>query len=278
MADLALPPDAYTAGEWFQRERHAMFAREWLLFAASGQMPATGDFVNHGIGGWPIFVIRGEDGIARAFHNICRHQNMPVVEQAVGRCDVLRCRYHGWSYHIDGQFRDAPERVAPSGAPEAFGLKPVELIEHDGFCFVRLQPGDGALPIFDRPAGRYAGAVTTDIDANWKAVVETLLASAASRLVWPSALIAELKPGVSLVRQVVPRTFLRTRLLDLVFTADGEFGDELAAAQHDCASADSAAAEACQAQRASGGASEPAPAVSHFLSRVAAACTGETPG
>lgn len=272
MPDFTIPPHAYAAGEPFQRERHTLFALEWLLFAASGQMPAAGNFVNHGIGGWPLVAIRGEDGTARAFHNVCRHQNMPVVDQPSGSCEVLRCRYHGWSYRIDGAFLDAPERVAPNGPSAEFGLKPAELIEQNGFCLVRVQPGAAAAPGFAKPPGRYAGAVTTDIDANWKAAIEPHLASPDWHFVWPLALVGDAEAGVLVVRQIVPRTFLRSRIVDLVFTADGVLGDDLAAGLRQRAAAAKDAAEACQRQRAAGTPPDPDPRLDEFLGRISAAC------
>jgi len=122
-------PAVYTEGEQFQRERRTLFAHAWLLFAASAQLATAGDFVSHSIGGWPLFAIRGGDGEARGFHNVCRHQSMPVVEKAGGSCEMLRCRYHGWTYAPSAKFLEAPPRVAPAEPAEKLGLNAVELIE-----------------------------------------------------------------------------------------------------------------------------------------------------
>ena len=56
---MTLAVDAYTGGEQFQLEKCTLFAREWLLFCAAGQLPEPGAFVTHTIGGWPLFVERG---------------------------------------------------------------------------------------------------------------------------------------------------------------------------------------------------------------------------
>jgi nitrite reductase/ring-hydroxylating ferredoxin subunit len=264
-------PAAYTEGEQFQRERRAVFANTLLLFAASGQLPAAGDFVSHSIGGWPLFAIRGEDGTARAFHNLCRHQSMPVVEQPAGHCEVLRCRYHGWTYGLAGEFREAPPRVASGDPPEHLALNAVELLERDGFCLVRVQPGGEPPPPLTVP-GHFAGAVTTDIDANWKAVVEPLLGTEKWRFVWPLAFIDPLGAGLTVVRQIVPRSFLRTRFVDLLFTADGAASDDLVSEQRQRTVAEKTAAESCHAARAVGDAAPSSGAIAAFLDRVAAAC------
>jgi hypothetical protein len=59
---------------------------------------------------------------------------------------------------------------------------------------VRLQPGGAAPRRLKLPHGRFAAAVTTDIDANWKAVVEALLADEDYQFVWPLALLTSRNP------------------------------------------------------------------------------------
>ena len=271
MSGVTVGPAVYTEGEQFKRERRGAFAKSWLLVAASAQLSAAGDFVSHSIGGWPLFAIRGADGTARAFHNVCRHQSMPVVEQPAGHCEALRCRYHGWTYGLAGEFREAPPRVAPTEPAERLGLNGVELLERDGFCFVRVQPGGEPPPSMTVP-GDFAGAVTTDVDANWKAVIEVLLGDPDRHFVWPLAFIDRSRPGLSVVRQIVPRSFLRTRIIDLLFTPDGAASDDRVAEHQQRASADKAAIERCHAASAGGESALASGAVAAFLDRVAAAC------
>lgn len=268
---IDMEPAAYTAGEQFQRERRTLFAEGWLVFAASAQLPAPGDFVGHSIGGWPLFAIRGDDGVARAFHNVCRHQSMPVVEQPAGSCAMLRCRYHGWTYGLDGQFREAPPRVGPSDPPDQLDLNAIHLVEQGNLCLVRVRPGGDPAPRLALP-GRFATALATDIDANWKAAIEPFLADQNRRFIWPLALIAEAEPGLAVLRQIVPRSFSRTRMIDLIFTADGAISDEIVAAQQAHAAAEKTVAESCQAAHAAGTAAPPSRAAAEFLREVAAAC------
>jgi nitrite reductase/ring-hydroxylating ferredoxin subunit len=265
-------PAAYTAGAQFQRERRSLFADSWLPFAASGQMPSPGDFVSHGFGGWPLFAIRGKDGVARGFHNVCRHQGMPVVEQPLGSCAALRCRYHGWTYAIDGEFSKAPPRATPPAAPAHSGLIGVALAEHDGLCLIRVRPGSDLPPRLGIPGRRFAAALTSDLDANWKAVVEALLAAPGWRFVWPVAFVCDPGSDRIVMRQIVPRSFSRTRLVDLVFAAADGVAADFAGEWQRRTALDKAAAEACQAKRAAAEETMRSPALGEFLARVAAAC------
>lgn len=264
MSRAIFPPTAYTEGGQFQHEKQMLFANAWLLCAASGQMRQPGDIVVHGIGGWPLFAVRGGDGVARAFHNVCRHQSMPVVDQGSSHCTALRCRYHGWTYGFDGCLIEAPPRYPPPGPLSEVSLQPAVLDERDGLCFVRVTPGADQPPSLGFAGRSFAAAMTTDIDANWKAAVETLLDDGGGDFIFPLALV-----GDGVVRQIVPRTFSRTRLVDLVFSGDAAAHE---AGQRERAAAAKTAAEACQARRAAG---EPSPAagpVGDFLAGVAAAC------
>lgn len=271
MNDTVFSPGAYTEGGPFQREKQTVFSRRWLPFAASGQMRAPGDVIGHTIGGWPLFAVRGEDGTARAFHNVCRHQSMPLVDQGPAHCDVLRCRYHGWSYGFDGHLVEAPPRYAPAEPAAEITLAAAELTETAGICFVRVTRSAEPPPSFGVPSGHLTAALTTDIDANWKAVLETLIDGAAWRLIFPLALIGESRGECTIVRQVVPRTFSRTRMIDLVFSGSGGAEDSMLATCREHAAADKEVAETRQARRAAG---EPPPAggpVTEFLAQVAAA-------
>jgi nitrite reductase/ring-hydroxylating ferredoxin subunit len=267
MRRAIFPPEGYSEGAQFQREKQTLFAQSWLVFAASGQIPGPGDLVGHGIGGWPLFAVRGADGVARAFHNVCRHQSMPVVDQGPGHCEALRCRYHGWTYSFDGRLIEAPPRYAPAGPIAEIALEPAELVEQDGLCLVRVKPGSEPPPSLGFPDKRFAAALTTDIDAHWKAVIEPLLETDAWRFVFPLALIGE---GV--IRQIVPRTFSRTRVVDLVFSAGGTPDKALLTKYRDEAAADKSAAEACQARRAAGEAPPTSGPAADFLAAVAMAC------
>lgn len=261
---------AYTQGEAFQREKKTLFARTWLPFCAAGQVAEAGHFVSHSLGGWPLFLVRGKDGAVRAFHNVCRHQQMPVIEKPAGRCDMLRCRYHGWTYDLSGALAVAPPMVAPPD-PKSVRLATIETAERDSLVFVRVERGTEPPPDVGGLDGmRFATALSTDAACNWKTAIESLLGEAAWELVWPIALRRS-SDGVRVIRQIVPRSFTRTRFVDLVFAADTV--DEAAQARITAAAAeDKTKAEALQERRAAGAVDGETPAVRDFQARIAAAC------
>jgi len=260
----AFGPEAYTQGDQFQRERRNLFGRNWLVFCAAGQVAQPGQYVNQTIGGWPIFAQRGTDGTLRAFHNVCRHQGMPVVEKPAGQCDQLRCRYHGWTYELTGALAVAPAQVAPAD-PKAQSLNPVSVAESGGLILVAVKPPAPAPAVEEFTGHGFAAAYSTDVACNWKTLVEAQLADAEWRFVWPNYFRRALENAAA-IRQIVPRSFNRTRLVDLLFTPTGSNAPAADALKAELKSE----AEALQARRAAGDLDPACPAVTDFRNRVTA--------
>ncbi|KLJ05534.1 hypothetical protein EMPG_10979 [Blastomyces silverae] len=104
------PDDWWTGDEVFRLERRAIFSKTWLYIAHVGRFTKPGDYHAFEIGGFPLFLIQGKDGVIRAFHNVCRHRAYPVIsKKKSGSSAVMGCRYHGWSYDTKGQLIKAPQ-------------------------------------------------------------------------------------------------------------------------------------------------------------------------
>src|SRR5678815_488079 len=70
---------AYTDPARLQREQHALFRREPLLIGFASEWAKPGDYKTEDHSGVPILVVRGRDGILRAFLNVCRHRGAKVI-------------------------------------------------------------------------------------------------------------------------------------------------------------------------------------------------------
>jgi phenylpropionate dioxygenase-like ring-hydroxylating dioxygenase large terminal subunit len=86
--------------------------------------------------GVPLFAVRGRDGTARVFRNSCRHRGMALVE-GPGCTQALVCRYHGWTYRLDGALSHVPHADSFPGLDmSARGLVEVESREVDGLIVI----------------------------------------------------------------------------------------------------------------------------------------------
>jgi phenylpropionate dioxygenase-like ring-hydroxylating dioxygenase large terminal subunit len=130
--------------------------------------------------GTPLLAVRGSDGRARAFRNACRHRGTQLANGS-GCAKAFVCRYHGWTYGLDGSLRHVPnEDGFPGLAKTERGLVPVETTEAEGLVFVTQRRAGSLVPVGDLPALIPAGhklLATSELDvpANWKILVEGFL-------------------------------------------------------------------------------------------------------
>lgn len=108
-AYTTLPATLYHDPDIYQAERQSIFKSEWLLFGHENMLKDPGSYISQSIAGWPIFVIRGNDGELKGFHNVCRHRAAPLLNEGTGKAAALRCPYHGWLYDTDGKLRKTPD-------------------------------------------------------------------------------------------------------------------------------------------------------------------------
>lgn len=139
-----LPAWTYRSPAILDLERRHVFLNHWQVAGHVSDIPAPGDWLTFDILGDRGLVIRGEDGIVRAFHNLCRHRGARVVDGARGQCrSALVCPFHGWVYNTDGTLRGAsrPDTFDAGFDRADFGLSPIEMEIWHGFVFLRFLPG-----------------------------------------------------------------------------------------------------------------------------------------
>ena len=130
------PVSLYTCPDRFAAERRTLFRQEPIVVAMSCDLRRTGDYVTDDNTGVPLLMVRGEDGVARAFINACQHRGARLAE---GRGRAKRrfvCPYHAWSFAFDGRLAKLPHEEGFSGltqTPAAFRNAPGrEVRDHMG--------------------------------------------------------------------------------------------------------------------------------------------------
>ena len=93
------------------------------------------------VAGEPLVAVRGNDGVLRAFYNVCRHHAAAVVTEKCGQAQFLHCPYHGWNYGLDGTLKGMPEfEGVKNFERKDNGLVPVKVETWERFVFVNLDP------------------------------------------------------------------------------------------------------------------------------------------
>jgi phenylpropionate dioxygenase-like ring-hydroxylating dioxygenase large terminal subunit len=178
-----LPLAWYTDHEQLRRELELVFASSWQYVGHTGLVAEPGSYAATRAGHVPVVLVREGDGTLRAFLNVCRHRGHPVAE-GTGSRETLQCRYHGWTYGLDGALRAAPRSGREPGFDlDGIALRPVSVDTWGPLVFVNpsLEP-----PPLREALGPLPEAVALDglefrfrddfeLAANWKVVCENYL-------------------------------------------------------------------------------------------------------
>ena len=89
----------------------------------------------------PLLITRGEDGVVRAFINICKHRGAPVCPEGIGKKSKFNCTYHGWMYDNTGNLVNI-FKSDTFGDIDTTKIKLTELFceERSGFIWACLNP------------------------------------------------------------------------------------------------------------------------------------------
>lgn len=131
-------------------ERRSVFARSWQLAGRVDQVERPGRYVSCELAaGERVVVVRGADGVLRAFFNVCRHHAAAVVTEVEGSSQHLRCPYHGWTYSLDGELKGTPDFAGVCDFDRSSnGLVPLEIATWETWIFVKIEPAGPPLAEF----------------------------------------------------------------------------------------------------------------------------------
>jgi len=179
---FALPGEVYRDPDVYEQEIRAIFLKSWLYAGHQSQIPQKGDYFLYEIAGESVIVVRDGEGQINALLNVCRHRGSRICDAAVGHESRFTCRYHGWSYGLDGSLR------AAARAPEAFdksqyGLNRVHARVFAGMIFINFDANpvpfdpiadDLAAPMapYQLQHAKVAHRQNYPIASNWKLAVE----------------------------------------------------------------------------------------------------------
>ena len=138
----SIPAEWYLNPDVAELERKTVFSHSWQAVARLEQLRDGGSYVTFEIAGEPGLLVRGADGVLRAFFNVCRHHAAAVMTEPSGRAADLRCPYHGWTYALDGKLKSAPDMGAATDFDRAcMGLVPFQTLVWNKWVSVNLASG-----------------------------------------------------------------------------------------------------------------------------------------
>jgi choline monooxygenase len=183
----SLPARWYTDPAIAEEETARIFRKAWNYVGPLAELRNTGDYVTGCAGGVPVVVLRNEAGLA-GFVNVCRHRRHEVMKNR-GNARLMQCRYHAWTYDLEGHLKAAPRAGGEPGfRSEDWPLLPIRAEALGPFVFANLDRDapsvldcfgpmlgiiadcgldPGSLELYEREVWRSP--------ANWKAMLENFL-------------------------------------------------------------------------------------------------------
>ena len=190
-----LPGRYYYDPAIYEMELERIFSQMWVCVGRADAITGAGAYEVVTVGRESIIVVRGRDDVLRAFLNVCRHRGARLCNEASGKLKgSIQCRYHAWTYGLDGRLIGAPNVLSDEQFERAlFGLLPVALEVWEGLVWLNLGDDPASIadqlnePIIERFGGYAAFArydvgnlkvgkrIAYDVQANWKLVLENFM-------------------------------------------------------------------------------------------------------
>jgi len=190
---FGLPAKSYTDNDFWEKECETVLSNGWLFVGFVNEFKKIGDAQPIFIAGKPILIIKNENGEIKAFHNVCSHRCLKLVNKKKNVGKIIRCPYHSWSYDLQGNLKAAPH-IGGTGnhKPKGFnfkkhGLKPIRINIWQDWIFVNLSGKakkfhEYAKPLFskfkDIDFNKLKYTATLDfgkINTNWKFLIENFI-------------------------------------------------------------------------------------------------------
>ena len=143
-APLALHTSIYTGRRRHAAEMAEIFRKQPIVVGLSGDIRAPGDVMVFDQLGPSILIMRGKDGQARAFLNMCTHRAARLIE----RCEPWRghsprvvCPFHAWTFDTAGTLVGQPGKAGFANCDiGSRNLVELPCAEHLGLIFVSADP------------------------------------------------------------------------------------------------------------------------------------------
>jgi choline monooxygenase len=183
-----IPSRCYLDGDILEREKEAIFYRNWWCAGHQSQLPDAGCYLTVRVCEQNIIVVRDKSGELRGYYNVCQHRGHELLFGS-GRVRTITCPYHAWSYGFDGELKAARNTEKMVDFDKCrFSLKEVRVEVFCGLVFVNLDPEAQSLkqqtgdleseirhfcPRIDEV--KFAQRDEYDVASNWKIMVENFL-------------------------------------------------------------------------------------------------------
>ena len=178
-----LPGEVFIRPDIYETDVNIFFHKHWIMVGVTADVPEAGDVSVVDVGRASVILVRDDVENIHAYRNVCRHRGARLKDAGKSTVGMLVCRYHQWTYDLDGSLRHT-KHMGKDFDATCRNLLPVHLKvvgTHVFVCFADEPPADIA-KLEETMAPRFAPyelqntkiAYETEIveNGNWKLVME----------------------------------------------------------------------------------------------------------
>lgn len=129
----------------------------WYIAAEDHELPKNQVISRSVLGEW-LAIFRDNSGKISALQDKCLHRTAQISKGRVVE-GKLQCPYHGWTYNTSGEVVKIPS-MGPQHKPGGKCAKSYEVIEKEGYIYVRLSQNKNQLSPFSMPCHKMKGYTT----------------------------------------------------------------------------------------------------------------------
>ena len=180
---VRLPVSRSVSPEFFERELADVWPKAWQLACTVDHVAEPGDWFEYRVGHYSVLIVRGDDGVLRAFQNVCLHRGSELCSGSGAGLAEIRCPFHRWTWGLDGRLREVPSRREFGVLNDDYPLIDVQVGTWGPMVFVNLDRDAEPLDEYLAPVPaetawanleefRCTAVVSVRADCNWKTLIE----------------------------------------------------------------------------------------------------------
>lgn len=180
---VKLPVSRYVSTEFFEREMSNVWPKAWQLACTVDHVANPGDWHEYRFGRYSVLIVRGDDGVLRAFQNVCLHRGSELCSGSGAGISEIRCPFHRWTWGLDGRLREVPSRREFGVLNDDYPLLDVQVGTWGPMVFVNLDRDAEPLDEYLAPVPaetawanldefRCQAVISVRADCNWKTLIE----------------------------------------------------------------------------------------------------------
>jgi len=180
--NFSLSQEFYRDPDIYQHDIEQIFLKSWLYAGHQSEIPKIGDWFLFQFDQESVIIIRSSENEINALLNVCQHRGSRVCVESSGCSKRLTCRYHGWTYDLEGQLR-AAAHMGETFDKSGIGLKRIHVGMLHGMIYVNFAEDpapfsliseglDECLQPYGLENAKVAHRQSYPIASNWKLALE----------------------------------------------------------------------------------------------------------